>query len=191
MAALTNIRKPPYRDNTKLSRGHLVRDFLSQQLTAPDFISSIEQRSTDYGLFNLLLMDNSGLWHYSNDSQETEKVAAGTHGLSNATLDTPWPKLTTAVGAFEKSLGKNKVDHLQLLSLMQSQIKPQDDELPNTGIELEFERFLSPIFIQGKDYGTRCTTLLTIDQATVKFLELSYAPNGKICGEVKQKINVG
>jgi len=188
LAALTNVRKPPYRDNTKLSRGHLVRDFLSQQCPAPDFINNLKQRSADYGLFNLLLMDNSGLWHYSNDSLQEEKVSAGIHGLSNATLDTPWPKLATAQAAFEKSLATNKVDHLQLLSTMQSQIKPQDDDLPNTGIGLEFERFLSPIFIQGEDYGTRCTTLLTIDHVSIKFLELSYASSGKINGEVQQKI---
>ena len=190
LAALTNVRKPPYRDDTKLSRGHLVRDFLSQQRPAPDFIKQLKSRSSNYGLFNLLIMDDTGLWHYSNDSLQVEKVSAGIHGLSNARLDTPWPKLSTARTAFEQSLAANKVDHLQLLSVMQSQIKPQDSDLPNTGIGLEFERFLSPIFIQGKDYGTRCTTLLTVDHTAVRFLELSYASDGKISGEIRQKIEL-
>ena len=190
LAALTNIRKPPYKDSSKLSRGHLVRDFLSQPLPAPEFIKNLKQRDNKYGLFNLLLMDNTGLWCYSNDSQQAQPVPPGQHGLSNATLDTPWPKLTTSLQEFKKSLTSNSLDESQLLNVMQSQTKPKDSELPDTGIGLEFERFLSPIFIQGEDYGTRCTTLLTIDENAIKFTELSYAPTGQISNEVRQEIDL-
>lgn len=189
LAALTNVRKPPYKDPTKLSRGHLVKDFLSQHASAPDFIKQLDNAGKDYGLFNLLLMDNSGLWHYSNDSCEATKVSAGIHGLSNATLDTPWPKLTTSVKAFENSLASNVIDELKLLSTMRSQTKPTDKDLPDTGIGIEFERFLSPIFIQGEEYGTRCTTLLTMNNTAVNFTEVSYSPTGQISGEVQQKID--
>ena len=73
---------------------------------------------------------------------------------------------------------------------MQSQTQANDQDLPNTGISLEFERFLSPIFIQGKDYGTRCTTLLTVDELSVKFLEISYDSSGEITGDVKEEIEL-
>lgn len=190
LAGLTNIRKPPFENSSKLSRGHLVRDFLSQPLSAVEFISQLKHRSHHYGLFNLLLMDNTGLWHYSNDSHQTTKVSAGFHGLSNATLDSPWPKLISALPAFKQALAKNKINHQELISLMQSQTKPQDEALPNTGISLEFERFLSPIFIQGERYGTRCTTLLTINQTTSHFVEISYSPIGSVTNEVEQKIRL-
>ncbi len=190
LAVLTNIRKPPYKDPIKLSRGYLVKDFLSQQYSAADFMKQLKNGGKDYGLFNLLLMDNTGLWHYSNDSCQTNKVLAGTHGLSNASLNTPWPKLTTSVKAFKNSLSSNNVDTLKILSAMQSRAQPADDALPNTGIGLEFERFLSPIFIQGEEYGTRCTTLLTISNSTVNFTEVSYSSAGQISGEVQQKIDL-
>ncbi|AGS39832.1 hypothetical protein CYCME_1507 [Cycloclasticus zancles 78-ME] len=190
LAALTNVRKPPFIENTKLSRGHLVRDFLSQQSTAPDFIEKLKKRRADYGLFNLLLMDHTGLWYYSNDSLHVQQVPAGIHGLCNASLNTPWPKLSTATAAVEKSLASNKIDPFELLSTMQSRTQANDQDLPNTGISLEFERFLSPIFIQGKDYGTRCTTLLTVDELSVKFLEISYDSSGEITGDVKEEIEL-
>ena len=190
LAVLTNIRKPPYKDSTKLSRGYLVKDFLSQQYSVADFIKQLENDGKDYGLFNLLLLDSTGLWHYSNDSCQANKVIAGTHGLSNASLNTPWPKLTTSVKAFENSLVSDHVDTLNVLNTMQSRVKPADDELPDTGIGIEFERFLSPIFIQGEEYGTRCTTLLTISKTEVNFTEVSYSSVGQISGEVQQKINL-
>lgn len=190
LAALTNIRKPPYKDSTKLSRGFLVKDFLSQQYSATDFIEQLKNGGKEYGLFNLLLLDNTGLWHYSNDTCQVNEVSAGTHGLSNASLNTPWPKLTMSVQAFKNSLASNNADTLKVLSCMQSQVKPADEELPDTGIGLEFERFLSPIFIQGEEYGTRCTTLLTISKSAVNFTEVSYSPVGQISGEVQQKIEL-
>jgi len=189
LAALTNIRKPPYKDPTKLSRGFLVKDFLSQQYSAADFIKQLKNAGKDYGLFNLLLLDNTGLWHYSNDTCQVNEVSAGTHGLSNATLNTPWPKLTTSVKAMEGSSASNKVDTLKMLSTMQSRVKPADRDLPDTGIGLEFERFLSPIFIQGEEYGTRCTTLLTISNSVINFTEVSYSSLGQISGEVQQRIS--
>ncbi len=49
---------------------------------------------------------------------------------------------------------------------------PEDKDLPDTGIGLETERFLSTIFIAGKDYGTRCSTVLMVDRENnVTFIE--------------------
>jgi len=62
---------------------------------------------------------------------------------------------------------------------MQSKTRPPDTELPDTGVGLEFERLLSSAFITSKNYGTRCTTLLTIDQKNrVDFKEVTYNSNG-------------
>jgi uncharacterized protein with NRDE domain len=190
MAAVTNIRKPPYVENNKQSRGKLIHDFLSHQQSAPDFLEELIQHDTNYGLFNLILLDKTGLWHYSNDTHQATQIDPGTHGLSNATLNTPWPKLTNALTGFKHSLDKDKVIPLELLGILQSQERPADNELPDTGVGLEFERFLSSIFIQGEEYGTRCTTLLTVDSEALKFLELSYDPAGNIINEVQQKISL-
>lgn len=188
LATVTNIRKPPFSENTKQSRGSLVYEFLNQDETAYDYLVGLNKHDEDYGLFNLLLFDASGLWHYSNDTHQITAISPGVHGVSNASLNTPWPKLMTAKTSFERSLNSGKVNTLELLSIMQSQTRPSDDLLPKTGISLEFERFLSSIFIQGDDYGTRCTTLLTIDAETVQFLEVSYDQQGQIKHEAREKI---
>ena len=189
LAVVTNVRKPPFINN-KQSRGHIVSNFLSSRYCALEFLNKLKTRDEDYGLFNLLLMDNTGLWYFSNDSHQIQRVTAGIHGLSNASLDTPWPKLTASKARIKESLDTNKVNHLQLLNTMQSQIKPLDEELPSTGVGLKCERLLSSTFILGDNYGTRCTTLITINHDAIIFIELSYASDGQIKGEVNKKIAI-
>jgi uncharacterized protein with NRDE domain len=48
---------------------------------------------------------------------------------------------------------------------LQNQDRPPDDHLPNTGVGKELERVLSPIYIASPGYGTRCSTILTIDRS--------------------------
>jgi|TARA_R110002096_G_scaffold61468_7_gene152770 uncharacterized protein with NRDE domain len=191
LAAITNIRKPPFSRTNKRSRGHLVSDFLTAQQPAAEFLSDLKKKDGLYGLFNLILLDKTGLWHYSNDTHQASPISPGFHGLCNAGLNTPWPKLTQASTQFKQSLKTESIDPIPLLSIMQSQTKPPDALLPNTGIGLDFERFLSSVFIQGDEYGTRCTTLLTIDDKhAMQFIELSYDQQGNINAEVMQEIQL-
>ena len=49
------------------------------------------------------------------------------------------------------------------------------DELPNTGIDVKFERLLSSIFIESENYGTRCSSIITVDQRqSLEFTELTH-----------------
>ena len=51
--------------------------------------------------------------------------------------------------------------------------------LPETGIGLETERVLSPIFIATDAYGTRCTTVIERDHdGRSHFYERTYARDG-------------
>jgi len=190
-AAITNIRKPPFIKDSPLSRGEIISQFLSGEQTAEEFMSELKKKDHLYGLFNLLLFDNTGLWHYSSDTHQSQAIAKGIHGLSNAHLNTPWPKLARSQAALKQQLSSTLIDDNQLLSIMQSTERPSDGDLPNTGVSLEFERFLSSVFIQGDDYGTRCTTLLTIDHKNVmKFTELTYNVKGIESARVQQVINL-
>ncbi|MBL4743074.1 MAG: NRDE family protein [Cycloclasticus sp.] len=188
LAVVTNIRKPPYNDPDKKSRGKLISDYLSQPRPASEYLNALKTHDNEYNLFNLLLMDDTGLWHYSNDSHKTQKVTAGFHGLSNSTMDTPWPKLTQAKSQLQQALNKNEMGTNSLAKIMQSTQRPADDLLPDTGVGIEFERFLSPAFIQGEDYGTRCTTLLCIQQETIRFSELTYDRQGQVKSQINQLI---
>jgi uncharacterized protein with NRDE domain len=52
---------------------------------------------------------------------------------------------------------------------------PPDEELPSTGVDLEWERVLSPIFIRSPAYGTRSSTLLFITgDGRVTFLDRTF-----------------
>ena len=189
MAAITNIRKPPFTKDHALSRGEIISQFLTGQQTASEFMHELKERDHFYGLFNLLLLDDSGLWHYSSDTQQSQNIRQGVHGLSNADLNTPWPKLTRSQAALKHQLTSPLIDENKLISIMQSTDRPSDNELPTTGVNLEFERLLSSAFIQGDGYGTRCTTLLTIDNDnSIKFTELTYDKLGIESSRVQQVI---
>ena len=48
-------------------------------------------------------------------------------------------------------------------------------QLPNTGVGAGLERLLSPVFIAGRDYGTRASSFLVVDaQGRVRFTEQSW-----------------
>jgi uncharacterized protein with NRDE domain len=59
-----------------------------------------------------------------------------------------------------------------LLDLLADRSRPPDDSLPDTGVGLEWERVLSPLFIESPLYGTRSSTVLLIDgRGGVTFVE--------------------
>jgi len=90
-------------------------------------------------------------------------LAAGTHGISNAVLDTPWPKLVRKRAELGALLAEDPATPLeQLIDLMRDPRLARDDELPATGLSLERERALSAAFIEGSEYGTRGTTALRV-----------------------------
>jgi len=189
LAAVTNIRKQPFNKAADLSRGLLVKNFLNQPLSAADFINELKKNDAQYALFNLLLFDESGLWHYSNDTHQIHQIDKGVHGLSNASLNSPWPKLCEAVSALEHT--EHAMHVSTLLNIMHSEVRPSDNKLPSTGVTLELERLLSAVFIKSKTYGTRCSTVITIDyENTLKFHELSFDAEGKSQAEVSQCIDI-
>jgi len=189
LAAITNVRKQPFNTTAELSRGLLVSDFLKQSLSAADFINELKKNDAQYALFNLLLSDKSGLWHYSNDTHKIHQINKGVHGLSNASLNTPWPKLRDAVSALEHA--ESAIDVSALLNIMHSEVRPSDSKLPSTGATLELERLLSAVFIKNDAYGTRCSTVITIDyENTLKFHEVSFDAKGKALTEVSQCIDI-
>ena len=66
-----------------------------------------------------------------------------------------------------------------------------DPELPATGVTLERERMLSSPFIVSADYGTRCSTILTVSrEGTAHFIERAFGPQGTAIGEVEYRFDV-
>lgn len=178
-AALTNFRNPARNRENALSRGHLTANFLKCRLSPTDYIASIQSDSAKYNGFNLLLGEGMGLWHYSNQTRETTRIATGIHGLSNHLLDTPWPKVERGKKRLQQLLS-DPMQESELFSLLQDDERPADSQLPNTGVGLEWERVLAPMFIASDNYGTRAMTVVTFRQdGLVRFIERSRNQSGQ------------
>ena len=155
VAALTNVRDltmvtPPHAP----SRGEACRQCASQ-------CSNIEQWLTDlahhkahrYAGFNLLVATTDRLWylHHGQHGITLSDMPPGVHGLSNAELNTPWPKVQSVR---RKHWRKARWITGALLWAKRciTPNKRQDAQLPKTGVELALERRLSAAFILGRDY---------------------------------------
>ncbi|MGL4860833.1 MAG: NRDE family protein [Enterobacteriaceae bacterium] len=181
-AALTNIRDPAQPEG-KYSRGELVTHFLRSRLSPQEWLQQLQAQLADYSGFNLLLGSARELWHFNSREQRPNKLAPGLYGLSNASLNTPWPKVLTLRSELARL--QDLADNQQLLHALRNREQAQDDALPDTGIGLEWERRLSSVFITGIDYGTRCSTIVKLyADGNSELCEQSFEPQGKPAGLV-------
>jgi uncharacterized protein with NRDE domain len=172
LAALTNYRDPASLKQDAPSRGELVSDYLHSKENPEAFLHRLEPRAARYNGFSLLLGDSSELVYFSNRGV-ANRLTPGIHGMSNHLLDTPWPKVERGKHALGELLAAEKDPSPEaLLTLLASRSRPPDESLPETGVGLEWERVLSPLFIESPAYGTRCSTVLLVDrQGIVTFVE--------------------
>lgn len=182
-AALTNIRDPGQLPAFK-SRGELVARFLTGNLSIIDYLSEVVPRAGEYGGFNLLLGDGAELWHYNARDTRPQSLAEGIYGLSNAGLNTPWPKLLKARAALSEVLHDPQPE--ALLALLNDPQPAPVAELPDTGVGLSTEMLLSSVFIASPAYGTRASTALIVHaDGTRQMVERSFGPHGGHLGEVE------
>lgn len=180
-AALTNIRDPRQPPRGR-SRGELPIQYLSGPLGPQAFLRDLAQRAGDYSGFNLLLGDREQLWLLNSQRGEPEQLTAGIYGLSNAELDTPWPKVEKAKALLSECLITPQIS--SLLDLLHDGQQVEDARLPDTGIGLNTERLLSSIFIATRSYGTRASTVLVMHaDGRRQLVERSFGPDGVPLGE--------
>lgn len=181
-AALTNVRDPGQPIGPR-SRGELVAAFLQGQQSPLEYLQQVARRASDYSGFNLLVGDRTQLCYFNPRVGPPVAVAPGVHGLSNAALNTPWPKLLAARNGLVTAL--EKPDTRSLVALLADNRQPSEAELPDTGVGLATERLLSSIFIASPTYGTRASTALIVHaDGRREFLEHSFGPSGARLGEV-------
>lgn len=90
-------------------------------------------------------------------------LTAGTYSVSNASLNTSWPKVTKAKDQLQSYVSNNEnIDMETLFAQLAQSDQAFDIDLPNTGVGIALERQLSPIFIQTEHYGTRSSTVLLV-----------------------------
>ena len=109
------------------------------------------------------------------------------YGLSNHLLDTPWPKLLKARSGLAALLPRLPDDDAALALLRDATPAP-DPHLPNTGMSLEWERWLSSAFIRAPDYGTRCSSLVAVARSgDVRLREWTWDRHGDLRSELTHR----
>lgn len=183
-AAITNVRVPGGALGTR-SRGLIINDFLAGTHAPSRFVADLAGDGRTYSGFNIIASKGTDLAWYSNFVDEHRTLGAGVYGLSNHLLDTPWPKVRRLKHAFDglEALGEPELVSALFEALASEQAAP-DPELPSTGLDVAYERILSPIFINGDHYGTRCSTIVLIDRAgQLTFIERRFGPHKVLLGE--------
>lgn len=180
-AALTNIRAAQ-QPRSGRSRGELVAGFLRGSASPAAYLQQVAAQLNDYAGFNLLVGDRNELHLLNAREGLPRKLEAGIYGLSNAELDTPWPKLERARASLAETLPQPSP--ASLLALLEDDWQPPAELLPNTGIDPRWERILGSIFIRSEDYGTRASTALVVAaDGSFEIAERSFGQNGRRLGE--------
>lgn len=180
-AAVTNYRDPhDHRENAP-SRGLLVADFLRGDVSSKAYLDDLLARADQYNGFSLLVGDRHEIYYFCDRENVVRELAPGLYGLSNGLLDTPWPKVERAKQRLAALVEAHAIDTDHLLAVLADEHRPADDELPDTGVSLEWERRLSPILIRSPDYGTRSSTALLIGDHG----QVAVAEHDNLSGELK------
>ncbi|CAM3664310.1 NRDE family protein [Polynucleobacter antarcticus] len=203
-AALTNVRAPSEKNPDARTRGELSVDFLTGKHQPHEYIQENAKRFEQYNGFNLLMADlsnpeNAEMHWVSNRLMMGQQIRPrkvfpkqalnpGVYGLSNAMLDTPWPKVNHRIAAFAQALAMDRGELKnadQYLKLLADTHEASLQELPSTGVNPEWEKALSAAFIKTPVYGTRSSTLLRVRKdGNFEMVERRFDASGTIGHDV-------
>jgi uncharacterized protein with NRDE domain len=169
LAMLTNVRRPGTVRADAPSRGEIVLQWLHGQANAAAFCAELQAAA--HNPFNLIAADfeRGELFWTGTDHPAPHALKPGLHAVSNAALDTPWPKTVQLKRELALALERHgDADGLidALLLSLADRTRAPDDALPGTGVPLEVERYLSSVFIDMPHYRTRCSTVVVRERAS-------------------------
>lgn len=204
VAMLTNVRSADLGPGRR-SRGELPARWLQPDT---DWLNLKSQTVPgDYGGFNLVVGDiRQGFWAWISNRDpahphlpvgaerarlHSQRLLPGVYGLSNAALDTPWPKTLALKTAVRSALTAPTAEQRQgiLTRALANPDRSPTDQLPCTGVPPHIERALSSPFVDMRErgYGTRSSLILSVahesdrDAWTADLLEWTHAPGaGKV-----------
>ncbi|MEO5813607.1 MAG: NRDE family protein [Rhodanobacter sp.] len=189
-AAVTNVRDL-HAPVDGISRGLVVSNYLSGSRSASDHAQTLLATAASYRPFNLLLFDAQGACFLGNHPQpHVSALEPGVHALSNADLDTPWPKTCAIKQGLQAWADRGDDDLLPLLATLADEQVAPDERLPDTGVGLERERWLSSAFVRGEHYGTRASTLVALGHdGSGVMIERGFGPSG--CAGRETRLDFG
>ncbi len=191
ISAITNYRNPRLEKANAPTRGLLPLNYLKGELGPLSYLKVLQkEEGAQYNGFNLLTYDQNNMFHYNNINNKINKIDAGIRAVSNAFLDTPWPKTELVKHKLLLEIEKG-FDTNSLLNMMYDTQKAADPDLPTTGIALKLERELSPMFINTEKYGTCSSTVVLVHKSKrVFFAERIYSALSGIYKENKTEFDI-
>lgn len=190
VSVITNVRDMTA-DHSGLSRGLLVADYLGSNVPARAHAIELMSSAKGYRPFNLLTFDHDDAYYLGNHpNARAQRVEPGVHGLSNADFNAPWPKTQALVEHLSAWAATDTVTDVDaLFALVADRGAWPDDVLPDTGVGIERERFLSSAFIVGETYGTRASTVILVDhEDRAVIAERRFGPQGVSQGESRYEL---
>ena len=181
LAVVTNFRGFGSPDDGAPSRGLLARDFLAGEGRYARFATADLEA---FNPLNMIVVEGAAARFFCNrPSAQVRELPPGLYGLSNGDLDAPWPKTRRLKAAMAAWLTARDHPAEPLLEALADETRPSDAELPSTGLDLERERLVSPIFIRGEVYGTRCSTVIKVgSDGQGEAVERRFGPGGRPAG---------
>jgi uncharacterized protein with NRDE domain len=192
-AAVTNVRSGLPATAPK-SRGWLVRDFVLGNATPREFVDAAHADVESYGAFNLVVGDPETTWAYGTADAAPRRLDDGVHVISNGRIGVHWPKTDRLQQRFVEEISSGRdIDDTRLLDLLFDESQPSDAALPDTGVGLELERLLAPVFVRGSaHYGTRASTLAYFsDDGGATLRERGFGPHARAESEIAWRVNAG
>jgi uncharacterized protein with NRDE domain len=160
---LTNYRDMANIKANAPTRGKLVLDYLAGEFDPATYLEALNASGSQYNGYNIILGRMDDPWYYSNQNNKIFRLGTGSYGLSNALLDTSWPKVEEGKKKFNQILSQANPSFDDLFDFMHNTDLAPDSKLPETGIGYEKEKLLSSMYIEMPGYGTRNTTILLKD----------------------------
>ncbi len=182
LAMLTNYRDVAHIKSKAPTRGKLVSDYLQGEFAPKEYLMALSKTGHLYNGYNLIVGTVHDPWYYSNQQQKIVQLGTGLYGISNGLLHSKWPKVEQGKQELAPLLAHHMLDTEALFAVMANTDKAEDSQLPDTGLSTEKEKELSARFIATQGYGTRCTTLITLNQqGVVQFTERLFT-DGRFTG---------
>lgn len=187
LAVVTNNPLRPPSTQQTLSRGHLVRAWLTGSASTGDFLDGIaadEARYAGFGLVVGTLADGvEGFVTPAGTLGARWRIPAGITLLSNSPREAPWPKvgwLQNALSAYlRQPMSAAGPDVEEMLALVARRMPVAEPEA-----DTPMARARVTPFVSGTEYGTRAATLILADnQGGWRCIERRFGPGGVPAGE--------
>jgi len=175
LGLITNIRAPQDMDPQAPSRGQIVPQWLKGDLNMSMLWPRLAM--SGHNGFNMIALDfaQGECFWLNNRRIYPERIQRGVFGLSNAQLNTPWPKVQALKarmkGALNECEDADEMAHV-LFEALADPTQPPESQLPHTGVSPEWEKLLSSAFIRDANglYGTRCSTVIVTERVNKRLV---------------------